>query len=407
MERMFHDVLITTREWTPEGYLKAGAVITRQGPFEYKAQELPSSLSTAGMGPIVTVQRTRDTVGHSQTLATIQRAPITLGHPSDDVTAGSWRNVAVGTVLGSPSIDDEGYVRADILITDKDAARAVDQGIDQLSVGYKHGIVRTDEGFATSGPMSVNHIAIVPKGRAGEQVRIQDEGGGEEIMNEEQLKAFRDATATDVATAVMQAMDSNGKKGADSADLAAIVAKAVQEAMDPAVTQLDSMVDEAAERRQEEAQAEAEVKLLDAADRLIAATRAEERARFAVIQDAKPLLDRKGLTDVSAMDTKAILVEALKDVMPDAETRTEEYLTGVLAGFVKQADASPAGGRPLPEQSGYSPAPAQQFVNPFTGDVPKGVVLRDAHAGTSPRDQFVKDMQNDFMKGLDSSFVVE
>ena len=402
MQRLFHDVLITTREWTPEGYLKAGAVITRHGPFEYKASELPSQLGV-GVGPIVTVNRTKDTVAHSGTLSTIQRAPITLGHPSGDVTASSWRNVAVGTVLGAPSVDDEGYVRADILITDKDAAKAVDQGIDQLSVGYTHGIVRTDEGFVTSGPMSVNHIAIVSKGRAGEQVRIQDAGGGEDTMTEEQLKAFKDSTAKDVAAAVMQAMDSGAKKET-TADLAAIVASAVDQAMEPLITEVSTLSEKQSAEEEEEALAERESRMQDAADKLIAATRAEERARFSVIQDAKPLLDRKGVTDVDSLDTKAILVEALKDVMPDAENRTEEYLTGVLAGFVKQADAAGLkGGQPLPEQSGYR-GPQTQYSNPFGGDVPQGMFARD-QSPSSPRDTFIKEMQNDFRKGLGSTIV--
>lgn len=380
MRLFHHDVLITTREWTPEGYLKAGAIISRQGPFEYKSSELPPSIAN-GAGPLVTIERTRDTITHPGTLSSIQRAPITMGHPEKDVTADTWRDVAVGWVLGEPKVDGDGLIQADILITDKDAAKAVDQGTDQLSVGYAYDIVRTDTGFATSGPMLSNHIAIVGKGRAGDRVRIQDAGGTEEVeMNEEQLKAFQAATATAVSEAVVKALDAAGGKKDTAVDIGATVGAAMAEALKPVAAQLTSMADAAKQEKDTKDQAAAAVKLKDAADKLVEATRAEERKRFAIIQDATPLLNAKGVTNLDAMDSKTILVTALKDILPDAETRSEDYLSGVLAGVAKQG-------------AGAGPQPAARSF-------PTGVAGKDVAPSGSPRDQFISTMQGDFMTTL-------
>ena len=85
-----HDTIcgMTTRQTTQEGFLRAGATLTRGGPIDY----LRSEIGMTGDG-MVTVNRTLETISHPATLASLRGAPITLGHPEGGVTPENFQDV--------------------------------------------------------------------------------------------------------------------------------------------------------------------------------------------------------------------------------------------------------------------------------------------------------------------------
>ena len=72
-----------TREYTAEGILRAGAVLTRAGAIRYTRKELGLD---GEPNEVVTIERTMESLSHPDTLASLRGAPITLLHPEDGVT---------------------------------------------------------------------------------------------------------------------------------------------------------------------------------------------------------------------------------------------------------------------------------------------------------------------------------
>lgn len=179
---------MTTRVATPEGFLRAGAVLTRAGPFDY----LRSEIGLDGDGT-VTIDRTLETLMHPSTIGGLRGAPITLGHPEGGVTPDNFQSVVVGAVAGEPRVLGNA-ITGDVLISDRDALKRLDDGEDELSIGYDFAI---GADYRTVGPLLINHVAIVPMGRAGSGVRIMDSG---EAIAEAQtgpfFEIYRDPTVS-------------------------------------------------------------------------------------------------------------------------------------------------------------------------------------------------------------------
>ena len=85
---------------TSEGYLIAHARALRTGVQEYYADEFGDSLKEDGFNEkdIVRVFRSEDSVKDAKSLQSLSHAPVTLGHPSEDVDSENWHDLAVGEV---------------------------------------------------------------------------------------------------------------------------------------------------------------------------------------------------------------------------------------------------------------------------------------------------------------------
>lgn len=339
------DIKPVTRQRTPEGILRAQAVITRSGIFEHSGSEL-------GMDtPVVTINRSRESVTHPDTIASIRGAAVTLGHPpGGGIGPGSWQDRVVGNVFGEPTVGDDGLVRADIQIGRQDAIDAIENGTHQLSIGYDFSYVPAESGagydLLTAGPIRVNHVAIVASGRAGENVRIQDSRRDGEDSVPQNLKE-------DIQKAVDEAMRaSSGKPQSE-----------VNSVLTNVLTQVLGRVEQIDERQQKadeearKARFEAEAK--KAADELIAKTTASVDAKWKMLNDALPLLGEEARAKFTAMSSadvnvKDLLVAAVGPHLQNAGSMDEQQLSGALA-MLKAT------------QSVNSPPPAHAGVQPPAG----------------------------------------
>lgn len=318
---------MTTRQTTSDGFVRSGAVLTRAGIFEYQARELGLPGDPERM---VTVRRTMESLRHPETLDSLRGAPVTLGHPVADLSPANWREHVVGSVAGEPRVSANA-VLGDLLIGDAGALAALDGGKREISIGYDMAVRSDTTGAAdyeTVGPMPVNHVALIPEGRAGHAVRVLDRHPDRsDAMDVEEIsKAVRDALA--------------GQQQVMQPDA---VARAVTDALEPIWNALQRQREEddarAALARQEQAEADAR----KAADDLRSEVIREERERAAVVADALPLVphdQRAGLVD---SDAHSILVAALGDELPDAQERSVGELRMFLAGRKVRADATPDG----------------------------------------------------------------
>ena len=342
---------MTTRTETPEGALRSGAILTRSGPIEYQRSEI----GLEGDGNI-TITRTIESLAHPDTLATLRGTPITLGHPpaGESLTPDNWDEWVVGAVAGDPRLTGD-VISADVYIGKRNALEELDKGTREISIGYDFYLDK--KAMSTKGPLRVNHVALVPKGRAGPTVRVLD-GGSDYDLFESSDSGDSDVDKTDVMDAVSAAVDAGMKRmkfdseaqDAMKRTFMDALGSALDEAIAPLADGMKKMMegkDAAAEataeaQRVSDAAAElkvAEAKAITAADDLAVKIRAEERERFNILSDASPLIAEDVRGTLVDSDAKTILVAAVGDIVEDAETRNVDYLRGALDSAIAAGKA--------------------------------------------------------------------
>lgn len=162
---------------TADGYLAGSVKAARTGTQVYDRRELGLS----GPGTVV-MYRPPEAVFAEDSMKTYAGKPITLGHPKDGVSAENWKELAIGTV-GSKVMRDGESVVVDFSIMDAASIAAVEAGTREISMGYSTPVEMKDgtapDGTAyqaiQTGPIRINHMAVVAKARGGSELRIGDE----------------------------------------------------------------------------------------------------------------------------------------------------------------------------------------------------------------------------------------
>lgn len=166
---------------TQQGYLVATARVARTGVQLYLASELGDVASAAGFAPgdTVSVYRHADEVFNKDSLNTITRLPVTVNHPREDVTSSNWSQLAVGEVGDAYTTEPE-WIIVNPMIKDAAAVKSALTTHKEISMGYTAEIVKARDGLNADFEMKdirYNHLALVEKGRAGENARIGDAWG--------------------------------------------------------------------------------------------------------------------------------------------------------------------------------------------------------------------------------------
>src|SRR6476659_566579 len=115
---------------TSDGYVTAYARAVRTGIQRYTADEM----GIMG-GGYVNVYRPPEEVFAADSLASFSHAPVTLGHPSEGVTAENWKDYAVGEV-STEALRDGDFIALPLILKDAAAIAALDGGTRELSAGY-------------------------------------------------------------------------------------------------------------------------------------------------------------------------------------------------------------------------------------------------------------------------------
>lgn len=167
--KRFDNVALKKAEITPEGYLKADAIVTRAGVFDY----------LNGDGTIRRELRHPEDVFHQDSLSSLKMRPITNGHPAQKlVDANNVKELAIGYTGESVNTLDN-FVVSSILVTDGAGVAAIKANEKrQLSLGYTVDLI--EEAGEYEGErydyrqtnIRYNHLAIVANGRAGAMAAI-------------------------------------------------------------------------------------------------------------------------------------------------------------------------------------------------------------------------------------------
>jgi hypothetical protein len=160
---------ITGSETTEEGYLRVWCRAARTGTQLYRRAD----------GSQVREYRPPEEVSNPDSLTTFGMKPATWGHPPVLLDSANTKQFQIG-YSGSQVRYNDGFVEVALVVTDQDAIEKIKRKeATEFSAGYKvdfdptPGLTPEGEEYAgVQRNIRVNHIAIVPRGRAGPEVRL-------------------------------------------------------------------------------------------------------------------------------------------------------------------------------------------------------------------------------------------
>lgn len=317
---------------TDDGFLVTEAFAVRSGIQLYSGSEV-GILNKQ----VVRVWRPESEVRDVASIKTFTHAPITMGHPSEMVTADNWAALAKGEVSTEAEwVGDK--IRLPLIVKDAAAIAAIEGGTRELSAGYTarleyvDGVTPDGQAYdAIQREIRINHLAIVPRGRAGHECRIGDadtwgaspvtDAGKEQFMTLRKIMVdgLEVETTEPGAIAIAKLQDALTAKGKSLTDALADHAKAI------------------AAKDAELAAKDAEIVKLKAAQLSDADLDARVATRAKLIADAK-LIAKDIKTDgvADAEIRKAAVTVAYGDAMISG--KSAEYIAALFD--LKVADAA-------------------------------------------------------------------
>lgn len=164
---------------TPEGYLlcknvplaRTGDMIYTESDrlFDTKGTPLPAKNGE------ISVYKSPEVLFSPAAISSFEGKPLVIGHKM--IGPDNWNKNVVGTAINVRRGTDllSNNLIADLLITDRAAQDSVRKGsLREISLGYEAQYESDGPGRAHQLSIIGNHIAIVPRGRAGSFCRIYD-----------------------------------------------------------------------------------------------------------------------------------------------------------------------------------------------------------------------------------------
>lgn len=296
-------------EFTDEGFLIAKVRAARSGIQLYTGDEVGHPTLD-----VVRVYRPPSEVFDKESVNTFGHATVTLLHPSELVTADNWEELAIGEVSTDILRDGDAMV-VNIMVKAKRGLDRIADGMVEVSMGYLAEIEITD-GVTPEGEKydaiqrkpRINHLAVVPKGRAGERHRIGDSA----TWGASPSTLTKGTVMADLVTVVVG--DKAVQVSASDADVITKMVADHKTAIDEKDTEIGTL-------KAENAETAAKVLDADALDELIA-------EHVAVADKAKSLIDGYDIAGKKIMDMQREVVGKMHSIdadvlaaMPDAQVK--------------------------------------------------------------------------------------
>ena len=371
-------------ERTPEGYLRADALISRTGVQRYRLAD----------GREVGVLRHPDDVFEPASLASFGGIPVTVDHPDAQVDARNIGALGVGLtsldVVGLRQPEDRqeaspGFVRTVVQIMD---ARGVAAARDrrELSCGYTARWTAESGTWGGEGyefrqrEIRGNHVALVPAGRAGPDVRLygmDSEAVGLDLptaTEDQQMPEIPDrvsltrdgatveigASALGVVRGWLDAADARIAKVTTDAKQAADAAAKVEGERDSLKSEVKRLGDELAQARAAVPTADAQAKAVaDAA-----------RARVALLQRAADLTWGSRVTFDDCASAREIQLRVIATRQPDRKVSADApdaYVDGLFEGLTAPGGTPPS---PPPLVTGDAATARAEYLASLRGEKP-------------------------------------
>lgn len=234
---------------TPEGYIRANAVVTRTGIFKYQNAD----------GSIRKELRHPDDIWDADSVSSMELIPVTNGHPSERmVTADNSKRLAVGFTGENIKRDGE-FVMTNFVVTDHEAVNAIkNHNRKELSLGYlvdleeEPGEYKGESYDARQRNVRYNHLALVDKARAGSEARIAlDSADAFEILTEvpemakRKIKIDNEEVMVEESTAdYVERLQRDLKNLSDEKERVESEMKMIHEKLEKTESERDSMKDQ-------------------------------------------------------------------------------------------------------------------------------------------------------------------
>lgn len=188
---------------TPEGYLICRNVpINRTGVQVYSAREV--GVPGGGDEP-VNVYRLEEDVFSPAALASMEGKDVTRGHPPDMLDASNQAAYSNGHIENVRR-DGKNTV-ADLIIKDPSLVSDVENNVlREVSCGYYCTFEPYQDGYKQTHLVG-NHVAVVPRGRAGHDVAIKDAAPEAEKGRKKTMSKFAHAILTAFGMAAKDASE--------------------------------------------------------------------------------------------------------------------------------------------------------------------------------------------------------
>jgi len=210
--RRLDSITLDKTYFTDEGYLVDEPIVTSVGVFEYKNPG----------GGIRRELRLPKHVFNPESLATYQGKPVIVTHDAGRVTKRNVEQEIVGTIL-SDGYKDGDDVRAKIIIHGIDEVQS--SGLRELSLGYDLVLDETPGEWngqpydAIQTEITINHLALVSDGRAGEQARLNLDGRNQTLKGGKRMaKKPKGAMGSKALRKTIAAFEARRKSRLDEAD---------------------------------------------------------------------------------------------------------------------------------------------------------------------------------------------
>lgn len=328
----------TQRKFKDSGQMIAPCSIARTGVMSYLAKECGDAFKDRDPMSIVKIATLAEDLFCKDSIESYRSAPITVGHPEDDVNTENSKDLVKGMLEGLPLRDGE-LLSATLVLNDADAISITKQSDSQLSSGHTARLVLCDAAVtgydAKKTHIRCNHVAIVPRGRAGADVRIAD---ADAVAEEGFVEPVFDAEGNEVKPVEVPA--------AVVPDV--VVEPVAAEVVEPVAVALGDAAALAIEVAQltvklEDAQAEIKtLKLIDI-DTLV-------QERLELVSNVLKLADGIVVVGKSAMELKREVVAKCRD--SDMTGKSDAYIEARYEVLLEDA----AAGKPTPVESDMTKA---------------------------------------------------
>lgn len=328
----------TQRKFKDSGQMIAPCSIARTGVMSYLAKECGDAFKDRDPMSIVKIATLAEDLFCKDSIESYRSAPITVGHPEDDVTTENSKDLVKGMLEGLPLRDGE-LLSATLVLNDADAISITKQSDSQLSSGHTARLVLCDAAVtgydAKKTHIRCNHVAIVSRGRAGADIRIAD---ADAVAGEVFVEPVFDAEGNvvkpvEVPAAVVPAV------------VVEPVAAAVVEPVAVALGDAAALAIEVAQLTVKLEDAQAEIKTLKLID---IDTLVQERLEL--VSNVLKLADGIDVTGKSAMELKREVVAKCRDA--DMTGKSDAYIEARYEVLLEDA----AAGKPTPVESDMTKA---------------------------------------------------
>lgn len=294
------------------GFLKAPVKLARTGVQHYYGFEL--GLKDRALEKIG-VFRSADEVFNPDSVESFVNLVSTDDHPTNPVTTDNVKDLQTGQVSDVKAVPAEGVLKGILTITDKDQIKKIQDGKNEVSVGYAYKLVDkkgTFEGVdyeLAQTDIRANHLAIVDAGRCGPACKITMDKKKESTVKITILGIDYDVENTQLAQAIKK------QQSAHDAEKEKMAKKAEEDELELKKLQKEKEAAEGAK---------------DAAEKLVLDDKAVDALvseRAEIIADAKLILgDDMPECSNCPREIKAAVVDKVLD-MGDLSKKSDDYIT--------------------------------------------------------------------------------